>query len=301
MSELKLNFLNDQIDKISKDDLFCLEKGKFNNCLKKILKMIFLNEDDKCQFCFEKEEKIYVQVILIIIVTGFLGEKNRSDFSLLEMTDTHAELDKNKILHKPDEIRKKFFRKFLDYLFKVQNFQGMIEEFIFSQRDEDPNFFKACKGKSKKYQIALFRYLYQEMNRKDFNKEILKKYFKQDNYIEFIKKSKIKSANLTNEIYIKILQNEKLNLMYKEFLSDNQNYCINDVKSIANIIKDSLPKKEEFNLSELKDFLLKNFKKIKRCHKLPNFNLNKYARRYIEDLKMPERDFNISGAKKSKK
>lgn len=302
VSEMKTEFFKNKIAKIAKKNYSTFKKDNFAKNLKTIINEIFISGDEKWFLNVSKTESVYVEIILTILVTGFLGEKNKNDLKLFEMNDSEAVLHKKKILQKPDEIRKRFFRKFFDYLMDDEEFKKFIENFIKKMQQKEANFYNACSKKPKMYLIALFRYLFEELDHVDFNSKVLFKIFKETSYEKFINdpKKKKKPGNLTNKIYKKILNDKFLQKKFLEFSGDNRNFILTDASSIAEKILDCLPKKETFSFKDLENTLYKNINKIKRCHEIPNFILLEYARQFISDIKSDDSNYKISQAKQFK-
>lgn len=296
---LKREFLDQQIAVLDKYASKTLEKRKFGDLLDKMLPKIYLEGAPQCEFGLDKESAPYVRAILAIVVTGFLGEKNMRNLLLLKIEQGSVLLDKEQILQKPDQMRKRFFRKFFDFLVREADFKARIAEFVASKRESEPLFFEGCFGKEKMNYIALFRLLFAEKDDVDFKAHVLFKYFKETNYKKFIRspKKQKKPGNLISEVYKKVLSDAFLKGKYLQFLGRPEHFALRSIAKIKAKVLSFLLREEKFSFGKMAFALQKQFTKIKRCKEIPRFCLQKSARQFRFDLQSDCPHFKISPAK----
>ena len=237
VGKLKENFLKNHMEKLLKEfPDFILSKKYFKILLKKILLKIYICPREQAVFEIDSENFIYVKIILILISNGFLGEKNFKDPNLFSEETNKFALKKNKISFKPDEKRKKIFRKFLKNLIETgdKEFYQKMNDFVMSKKDSDPVFFQTCFENKNQQYISLFKYLFKEIDIHDFDPKVLFKYFKKLSLKKIMEKrqNEVKPRNMKNEVYLKILKDEFLRKKYASFLTNIESEFINSVNDI---------------------------------------------------------------------
>lgn len=305
VGKLKENFLKNHMEKLLKEfpDFIFLKKH-FKIFFKKILFKIYICPREQAVFEIDSKNFIYVKIILIVISNGFLGEKNFKDPNLFSEETNKFAFKKNKISFKPDEKRKKIFRKFLKNLIETEDkeFNQKMNDFVMSKKDSDPVFFQTCFENKNQQYISLFKYLFKEIDNHDFDPKVLFKYFKKLSLKKIMEKkqNEVKPRNMKNEVYLKILKDEFLRKKYASFLTNIKSEFINSVNDIEKKIISFLPECEEFTIEELYSSLWNKRKNINRCHVLPNFNLKTISDQFLYDLNFEDKNFNIPAPKNKK-